>query len=81
MSADGVVVAIAATNFNNSKGRAYSLIGLTSPSVAPTAAVSKMDFALTFLKDDTITDFDGTSFDKEIVIKTLISNKVPRDSF
>jgi len=81
MSADGVVVAIAATNFNNSKGRAYSLIGLTSPSSAPSAAASNTDFALTFLKDDTITDFDGTSFDKEIVIKTLISNKVPRDSF
>ena len=53
----------------------------TSPSVAPTAAVSKTDFALKFLSDDTIIDFNGTSSDKEIGIKTLISNKAPRDSF
>ena len=81
MSAVGDVVVTTANNFNTSKGRAYSLIGLTSPSSAPSAAASKTDFALTFLKDDTIIDFDGTSFDKEIIIKTLISNKAPRESF
>lgn len=58
-----------------------SAVPSTSPSVAPTAAVSKTDFALKFLSDDTIIDFDGTSSDKEIVLKTVISNKAPRDSF
>ncbi len=58
-----------------------SVVPSTSPSIAPTAAVSKTDFALTFLKNDTIIEFDGTSTDKEITIKTLITNKVPRDSF
>ena len=58
-----------------------SAIPSTSPSFAPTAAVSKADFALTFLSDDTIIDFDGTSPDKEIIIKTLISKRAPRDSF
>ena len=53
----------------------------TSPSFSPTAAASKTDFALTFLKNHTVIDFKGTSPDKEIVIKTLISNKTPRDSF
>jgi len=51
------------------------------PSVAPTAAASTTDFALTFLSDDTIIDFDGASSDKEIIIKTLISNNASRDSF
>jgi len=58
-----------------------SPIPSTSPTFAPTAAASKTDFALAFLSDDTIIDFDGTSDDKEITIKTLISNKAPRDSF
>ncbi len=58
-----------------------SAIPSTSPSFAPTAAISKADFALAFLSDNTIIDFDGTSPDNEIIIKTLISNKAPRDSF
>jgi len=58
-----------------------SVVPSTSPSVVPTAAISKTDFALAFLSDDTIIDFNGTSPDKEIVIKTLISDKAPRNSF
>ncbi len=58
-----------------------SALPSTSPSVTPTAAVSKTDFALKFLKNDTIVNFDGTSSDKEIIFKTLITNKAPRDSF
>ena len=58
-----------------------SAVPSTSPSFASTIAVSKTDFTLTFLSDDTIIDFNGTSSDKEIILKTLISNKVPRDSF
>jgi len=58
-----------------------SAIPSTSPTFSTTAAASKTDFALTFLSDDTVIDFDGTSDDKEILIKTLISNKAPRDSF
>jgi len=52
-----------------------------TPSFAPTAAISKADFALTFLRNDTIIGFAGNSTDKEIIIKSLISNKVRRDSF
>ena len=51
------------------------------PSFDPTAAASKTDFTLTFLSVDTSFDFDGTNPDKEIIIKTLISNKAPRESF
>ena len=58
-----------------------SAIPSKSPSNAPTSVASKTGFALTFLSDDTITDFDGTSSDKEIIMKTLIANKAPRDSF
>jgi len=58
-----------------------SSIPSTSPSFPPTAIASKTEFALTFLGDDTIIDFEGTSPDNEIIIKTLISNKAPRESF
>ena len=58
-----------------------SAVPSTSPSVVPTAVASKTDLALTFLSEDTIIDFNRTSPDKEIVIKTLITDKAPRNSF
>jgi len=59
-----------------------TLVPTNKPSSVPSTSSSfATDFALTFLSDDTIIDFDGTSPDKEIIIKTLISNKASRDSF
>ena len=94
MTTDGAAVAIGAPYFSNNKGRAYSLVRnesihtinpsavpSTPPSIFPTAAVSKTDFALKFLSNDSTFDFAGTSTEKEIIIKSLISNKALRDSF
>ena len=58
-----------------------SCIPSLSPSFVPTATAFKTEFGLTFLSDDTIIDFEGTSPEKEIIIKTLISKKAPREFF
>ena len=58
-----------------------SAILSTSPTFVPSAAATKMDFPITFLNDETIVNFDGTSPDNEIIVKTLIANKAPRESF
>jgi len=94
MSADGSTVAIGAYAYDTNKGKVYLFegIGLTeTPSVVPTSHPSSIpsansplaetDFAITFINEETITDFTGESPDSEFTMKTLITDNAPRESF